>query len=292
MSDPTAPEVVVGADLRVAMVHAAQALGDLANAETALLDGHRPQELQDALWQLAIRDVHRAWALHDHVVLRGAPLVGGGVASLILALLLGDKFRTYRGRQVVKQFTMSPWTRSLSHTTDDGHFHTDLNTADEPPKATIIQCVTADPGVPDTGANRVVRLRDLRDDLSRNSPQTVTFLEREPVSMLNDANPHAWRGRICEHGEIRYHPETLRAAQRRYGDSPPDLEDRLATIRAAAFRVSQPIHLRPGDALLVSNRRALHYRGPCSVRFRRFPRDFESRSINVLHLMDEPRSGP
>jgi hypothetical protein len=51
--------------------------------------------------------------------------------------------------------------------------------------------------------------------------------------------------------------------------------------------VSLPYHTRPGDAVLVSNTFALHYRGECSVRFIKFPREFEARSLLVLHMKDE-----
>jgi hypothetical protein len=51
--------------------------------------------------------------------------------------------------------------------------------------------------------------------------------------------------------------------------------------------VSCPIDLGPGDILFVSNRRALHQRGACTVRFRSFPRDFESRSVAVMHAVGE-----
>ena len=40
---------------------------------------------------------------------------------------------------------------------------------------------------------------------------------------------------------------------------------------------------RPGDVLMVSNTKALHYRGACSVLFTRFPTEFESRSLLILH---------
>ena len=63
---------------------------------------------------------------------------------------------------------------------------------------------------------------------------------------------------------------------------PPLLEE-------AALAVSRPFDLGPGDVLFVSNRRALHYRGECSVRFTRFPVEYQARAIFVLHQLDEPR---
>jgi hypothetical protein len=47
-----------------------------------------------------------------------------------------------------------------------------------------------------------------------------------------------------------------------------------------------PFHTGPGDAVLVSNRTALHYRGACSVRFTKFPNEFDARSVLVLHLKE------
>jgi hypothetical protein len=60
-------------------------------------------------------------------------------------------------------------------------------------------------------------------------------------------------------------------------------------VHRAALAVSVPFWLDAGDVLLVSNHRALHYRGECSVVFTNFPLEFLSRSIHVLHKLDEPR---
>jgi hypothetical protein len=106
--------------------------------------------------------------------------------------------------------------------------------------------------------------------------------------MVNDTSPGGWTGRIVAQGCIRFHPETLRAAQRRYGTNPLDFESHLQCIRDAALAVSQPIHLGAGEVLVVSNRRALHYRGSCSAVFHSFPRIFTSREVYVLHQRDEP----
>ena len=57
-------------------------------------------------------------------------------------------------------------------------------------------------------------------------------------------------------------------------------------IHRAALGVSVPFHTGKGDTLLVSNRTALHYRGACSVRFTKFPTEFDSRSLVVLHLKE------
>ncbi len=212
-----------------------------------------------------------------------------GASLLLLALVLGQRFKTYRGGKIVKHFRMSPWTTDLSHTLQEGHFHTDINTAPEPPKITVLQCRVPDPGEPQYGENRVVRLADLMRALrGANEVRALAFLLDTDVTMVNDSSPIAWTGRIVRDDVIRFHPETLRAAQRRYGNQASDLEDVLDVIKAAALSVSTPIHLGAGDALLVSNTRALHYRGACSVIYQSFPRDFTSREVYVLHLLDEP----
>ena len=101
--------------------------------------------------------------------------------------------------------------------------------------------------------------------------------------MLNDHSPSGWSGLAVEGGTIRYHPETLRAAARRSGSPSDELEEKIARVARAAFAVSEPFVLGRGDVLLISNRRALHYRGECSVVFKRFPTEFASRSVFVLH---------
>jgi hypothetical protein len=80
----------------------------------------------------------------------------------------------------------------------------------------------------------------------------------------------------------------LRAAEARGVLVRADLEGHLARIHEAALAVSTPIELGSGDALFVSNVRALHYRSACTVRYHEFPRRFDAREIHVLHLRDEP----
>lgn len=232
-------------------------------------------------------EVLSLWRKYDHVVLRGAPV---GVAELmLLSALLGARFKPYRDARVVKHFRMSPWTQELSHTTREGDFHTDINTAPAQPRTTVIQGVVADPSGPPYGDLRVARIADVLADLrARGDWDTLTFLQDTEVTMLNDHSHQGWTGRIATTEELRYHPETLRAARRRYGNAPPDLDRHIDRVHTSAMAVSTPIYLSPGDTLVVSNARALHRRGACSVSFRSFPMDFVAREVHVLHLLDDP----
>jgi hypothetical protein len=226
---------------------------------------------------------------HDHVIIRNVPELGGGASLILASLTLSQRFKQYRGDKIVKHFRMSPWTTDLSHTLKEGEFHTDINTAPEPPVLTAIQCKVPDPGTPRYGELRVARLIDILYRLrSQNAIETLAFLQDANVTMVNEMAPGGWTGRIVSGGRIRFHPETLRAGQRRYGTNPPDLEEHLKITHEAALAVSTPIHLNAGEVLLVSNTRALHYRGACSVIFHTFPRLFTSREVYVLHLLDEP----
>jgi hypothetical protein len=183
---------------------------------------------------------------------------------------------------------MSPWTTELSHTTREGEFHTDLNTESSPPAITAMQCLDPDPGAPRYGLSRVVRLTDLLTYLEEcDDSETLRFLTRETVTMANDRSRSSWSGRAVEGGIIRYHPETLRAAARRSGHLAPELEDRMAGVARAALAVSEPFNLERGDVLLLSNYRTLHYRGECSVVFEKYPTEFISRSVFILHTSQE-----
>jgi hypothetical protein len=211
------------------------------------------------------------------------------VTALLLARAFFPALKSYRGSRIVKHFKMSPWTTALSHTLADGSFHTDLNTAERPPTATVMQCLEPDPNAPHHGQLRVVRLVDLLDALAdRGATRALQLLKDDRVAMVSDTSSDCWSGRITDGGEIRFHPETLRAGQRRYGNNPRDLEDCLSAIHETALSISIPIVLSPGDLLIVSNCRALHHRGACTVRFRAFPRDFDSRAVAVLHALGEP----
>ncbi len=283
------PELTLPFEQATALAEAC-APGGLVDLEVDLLGARAtPARLTTRTDWVDVRTrVAALWRDRDHVVVRGLPQTPDGASGLLFAALLGAEFRTYKGDRIVKHFRLSPWTTALSHTLADGHFHTDINTADEPPAATSIQCIEPDPGGPAFGQLRVARLPDLLAALAVGGhARALRFLMEDRVVMANDATD-AWTGQVVEAGRLRFHPETLRAAQRRYATNPPDLEACLALIHDAALAVSAPIALERGDLLLVSNRRALHYRSACTVRFRTFPRDFETRTVAVLHTREEP----
>jgi len=239
-------------------------------------------------WQAFADSVREAWTARGHLVVRGIP-VDGGASSLLSALALGSRFKPYRGNKIVKHFKMSPWTTELSQTIKEGHFHTDLNTAPKPPAATVIHCIKPDPKT-GAGETRIVPLEALLTELKlRKAKDTLRLLLQTEIEMVDDRKHGSWSGLIVANNEIRFHPETLRAAARRSGTLPENLEYHLSLIRECAFAVSSPILLDRGDAVFVSNLRALHYRGPCTARYIEFPRKFEAREIYVFHLLDEPQ---
>jgi hypothetical protein len=262
----------------------------LVELERAALSGHFDDAfLTSAPWMAFRQHALALWKPNDYVIVRRVPVVGDGASGLLAALVLSRQFKPYRGDKIVKHFRMSPWTRHLSHTLEEGHFHTDINTTPDPPALTVIQCKQPDPGAPTYGEVRVARLHDLLRALEQSGESgTLDFLQHTDVTMVNDTSPDGWTGRIVADGHIRFHPETLRAAQRRYGNLPAGFEGHLQIIKEAALRVSTPIQLDAGDTLLVSNTRALHYRGACSVVYHSFPLDFTTREVYILHLLDEP----
>lgn len=244
--------------------------------------------LKSSDWQTFSHDVLAAFADQDRLLIKGLPVSVGGATLLLATRTIGSEFRTYRGGQIIKHFKMSPWTTELSHTTREGEFHTDLNTESCPPAITAMQCLDPDPGAPKYGISRVARLVDLLTFLEEsNNDETLNFLTKESVTMLNDHSSSSWSGHMVDGPTIRYHPETLRAAARREGLSEGMLEDRIAAVAEAAFAVSQPLNMDHGDILLLSNHRTLHYRGECSVVFKNYPTEFVSRSVFILHATEE-----
>lgn len=242
-----------------------------------------------SLWHDFVKEVSDAWKAHDHLVVRGIPIVDDGSTTILAALSLSASFKVYRNDQIVKCFKMSPWTKELSQTIKEGDFHTDVNTTHSPPAATVIHCLTPDPD-PLLGISRVVLLDDLLEHLkSIGAEETITFLTRTQIDMVDERQQGSWSGYIVEGDSIRFHPETLRAAAIRLQSLPRDLEAHLSNIYESAMAISEPIYLASGDALFVSNKRALHYRGVCTAQYTEFPRKFISREIFVLHLQDEPQ---
>ncbi|POZ49977.1 hypothetical protein [Methylovulum psychrotolerans] len=239
-------------------------------------------------WHDFVDQVSNAWKTNHHMVVRNMP-TDNGASTLLAALSLPARFKPYRDQKIVKHFKMSPWTEELSQTIKEGHFHTDLNTAPIPPAATVIHCIKSDPD-PKMGVSRVALLSDLINHLEKvGATETLTFLTETQVDMVDERKQSAWSGLIVESDAIRFHPETLRAAARRLNSLPEDLEAYLAQIHESALAVSEPIHLAPGDAIFVSNKRALHYRGACTAQFTMFPHEFQTREIYVLHLQEEPQ---
>ena len=138
------------------------------------------------------------------------------------------------------------------------------------------------------GSLGIARLTDLLDFVRlEDDICTERFLKEDPITMLNDRSSSSWTGHIVESGVIRYHPETIRAAERRTANSLMHLEQRIAGVERAAMSVSRPFALKLGEILLISNHRALHCRGECTVLFRDFPTGFDSRRVSVLHAVRE-----
>jgi len=116
---------------------------------------------------------------------------------------------------------------------------------------------------------------------------TQRFLREDSVAMLNDRASVKWSGRIVETNTIRYHPETIRAAAHRDDLPLQTLERGITGVEKAAMSVSTSFVIERGEVLLLSNRRTLHSRGPCSVVFQDFPTEFDSRRVAVLHVAQE-----
>lgn len=285
------PELTLPASVKDALL-AVTMRDTLESLEARALDTSQrrvlARELSSLEWQAFLVELSRAWNRFDHVVVRGTPALSDERIPLLLALALDAGFKPYRGSKIVKHFKMSPWTTELSQSLRDGHFHTDLNTASEPPRITVIHCRVPDP-TPGYGVLRVARVRDLLAELRRcGADKALRLLLRDTVDMVDDRALRSWSGTMASESTIRFHPETLKAAQRRGASFIDPLEEQLDTIHEAALAVSHPIELGMGDTLLVSNVRALHYRGECTVQYLDFPRHFQARQIHVLHLLNEP----
>ncbi len=240
--------------------------------------------LDAELWQRFSQQLYDFWQQHHWCVVRNIPNQCPA-GTVLTALALKHQFKAYRQEKIVKHFKMSPWTTDLSHTLAQGHFHTDINTAEAPPEITLIQCHKSDP-TEGAGESRVTVLSDLLAELTHQEQfETLAFLQDDTVRMVDDAKSGCWQGKIVENDTIRFHPETLRAAAKRYGLDGDLLEQHLEVIHQACLKVAHVIHLEPGDGLVVSNHKALHYRGECTATFEEFPTKFNAREIFVLHLL-------
>lgn len=278
------PKVAIAFDSICSDPDALDTLEQLARADSL---GKLPL-MESSDWQDFSGTARAAFADNDQLLIKGLPASSDGATLVLAAGMIGSVFRTYRGGQIIKHFKMSPWTSELSHTTREGEFHTDLNTESCPPAITAMQCLDPDPGAPQYGISRVARLVDLLTFLETSADkETLDFLTKETVTMLNDHSSSSWSGRVVDGQMIRYHPETLRAYIRRSGHPKHMLEDRISGVAKAAYAVSEPLIMDRGDILLLSNHRTLHYRSECSVVFKSYPTEFVSRSVFILHAIEE-----
>lgn len=283
------PEIQIDTDLSRDVASLAGSFESLDEAERRGLEADLAAPLRGLEpWQAFCEQVRASIAASGYLVVRGLG-ADGGRSLLVASCALGAPFDTYRPGRIVKRFRMSPWTQELSHTTRAGDFHTDGNVSSSPPCCTVLQCEIEDPGAPEYAEQRVAFLPDLLARLRTGDPQdtaALTFLTESEVSLAQEHSSEIWRGKLVKDGTIRYHPASLRVANERSKAHESELETVIETIHRAAMDVSVPFHTRPGDTVLMSNRAALHYRGACSVRFTRFPTEFESRCVLVLHLRE------
>ena len=257
---------------------------ELAALATDIVSPLRGNERWNGLCELVTSTLHHC----GYIVVRGLE-ADEGRSLLLVSTAVGAAFEAYRPERIVKRFRMSPWTNELSHTIRAGDFHTDQNVSAAPPVGTAMQCEHQDPGGLVYAEQRVAYLPLLLERLSCGGGEDAAafaFLTEAEAVLAHKRSPEVWRGRLVENGTIRYHPQSLRIASKRLNEQSAEIESVIAAIHRAAVDVSVPFHTGSGDTLLVSNRRALHYRGACSVRFRRFPMEFDSRSLFVLHLRD------
>jgi hypothetical protein len=289
MTGPVLPEIEVDRGLKAAVERLAASFGTIDEAETLALQTDIAAPLRaDSAWRTFCGTVTSLIDQRGYVVVRGLE-PDDGCSLLILATVFRGSFDTYKPGKIVKRFRMSPWTTELSHTTRAGDFHTDGNVSAHPPLGTAMQCEREDPGAPEYAEQRVAFLPELLARLrsgGESDAAALRFLTEDEIAMTHERASVVWRGRLVQNGSIRYHPHTLRMAASRLNAERPDLDLILATIHRAAIDVSLPFHTAPGDTVLVSNRTSLHYRGACSVRFTRFPAEFESRSLYVLHVKE------
>ena len=289
MKEQSLPETRINALLK-------QDVDELSAAFKSIEDAERTALASDVLgsfrgtgrWVEFCDLVRHTIQRRGYIIVRGLN-ANDGRSLLVVAAAFGEAFDTYGGWRIVKRFRMSPWTNELSHTIRCGDFHTDGNVCVVPPIGTAMQCEIEDPGAPEFAEQRVAFLPDLLERLSRGSSEdieTARFLTETETAMAHERSQQVWRGCLVRDEVIRYHPHCLRIASKRLQTPSPILESSIAAIHRAALDVSVPFHMKAGDTVLVSNRTALHYRGECSVRFTRFPTEFESRSLFVLHLRE------
>jgi hypothetical protein len=289
MTDSLLPNLEINPALKQRIDALAGDFASVGDAEIAAVSTNITAPLrEDRNWVSFCDSVTSTIRNTGYIVVRGLD-PDGGKSLLCVSAALGVAFHSYGPNRIVKRFRMSPWTSELSHTIRAGDFHTDGNVSAIPPVGTAMQCEIEDPGAPEYAEQRVAYLPHLLSRLASGTSEDVEafeFLTQGNAAMAHERSAEIWQGRLVQNGTIRYHPHSLRVASKRLGNRQENIELLIARIHRAAMDVSVPFHTGPGDTVLVSNLTALHYRGACSVRFRKFPTEYDSRSLLVLHLQD------
>jgi hypothetical protein len=294
MTDSPIPSLEIDSSLKQRIEALVGNFASVGEAEMAAVSANIAGPIrEDRNWISFCDSVTSTIRNSGYVVVRGLD-PDGGRSLLCVSAALGVAFHTYAPNRIVKRFRMSPWTSELSHTIRAGDFHTDGNVSAVPPIGTAMQCEVEDPGAPEFAEQRVAYLPHLLSRLASGTAEYVEafeFLTEGNAALAHERSAEIWQGRLVQNGTIRYHPHSLRVASKRLGNQLQNIELLIATIHRAAMDVSVPFHTGPGDTVLVSNLAALHYRGACSVRFRNFPTEYDSRSLLVLHLKEseEPK---
>jgi alpha-ketoglutarate-dependent taurine dioxygenase len=204
-------------------------------------------------------------AVAGHAVVRGVALDADDAALRSLATALcpaprGAAARPAEGIARVEAMDVprrDPTGRAiLSTTADDFPLHTDDTFAAQPARFVLMHCWQADAA--GGGTSLLAHVRDL---LPRLDAAAIGLLREPLFASPFGLAPVLWDdpgdGQPC----IRFNHRDFASFGERYGPRlTPAQAPVLDTVLAAARTCTTPIHLAPGDCLVVDNHRVLHGR--------------------------------
>jgi alpha-ketoglutarate-dependent taurine dioxygenase len=228
------------------------------------------------------------------VHLRGFPDLGDLRGIVTLGSLLGELFADLSHQAtLVVEASPAPGATLQGNRTGALFPHTDFAMLERPPAVTLLRCATEDPLGAPFGVNGVMLAQHIIDHffgaewLPLLWTVPLPFAGRKPSgenvvfgTPVLDVEPGSLDVR-----SVRFHPSRVHHGFRVRGqDATPEEAAVLQHLLSAARAVRQEVYLCAGDYLIVSNRRALHDRGRCSLRLGRT--GWRARVSQILFVQD------
>ena len=182
----------------------------------------------------------------------------------------------------VAKFKMRP-TDELSHTLDDGYFHTDYSLHPKTNDFITLQIVKADPKYPFYSRNSIILVEQLIDFLNKYDQNLLNILSTVKFPFDNGKRVVYQEILDIENKTIKYHSKLIQdrlLSDKKYSKY---LES-IKKFDVICNSLSIDFALDKGDLAILSNKKLLHKRGVASVKYDENLDSFVGREVNSIRF--------